>query len=83
MVPFQDNDGDNVIILEFQDRGIGDNDLTADGVIMESGGLGIPHLPTSGELLPNKIADTGRGITLLSIITLGALIAFKKGRITR
>jgi photosystem II stability/assembly factor-like uncharacterized protein len=78
-VPLQDNDGDNVIILEFQDGGIGDNDLTADGVIMEPGGIGIPHPPISGELLPNKIANTGRWITLLSIITLGALMALKKG----
>jgi hypothetical protein len=73
-VPFEDNDGDNVIIVEFQDGGIGDNDLVADGVIMEPSGLGIPYPPVSGKLLPNSIP-----FLLPSLLAIAALLAMTFG----
>lgn len=36
------NDGDNVITLQLRDGGIGDDDLTANGIIVDAGGPGIP-----------------------------------------
>ena len=40
-----DNDGDNVITITLTDGGLGDDDLTANGVIVDDGGPSIPSGP--------------------------------------
>jgi len=47
-IPMGDNDGDNVITIELTDGGLGDDDLTADGTIIEPGGPGY-SIPVGGE----------------------------------
>ena len=50
-LPMGDNDGDNVITIELTDGGLGDNDLTEDGTIIEPGGPGY-YIPVGGEAYP-------------------------------
>ena len=53
-IPIGDDDGDNVIIITLVDGGLGDDDLTANGVIVDQGGpgqgyagaTGVPVFPT-------------------------------------
>ncbi len=40
-IPLGSNDGDNVVTLHLQDGGIGDDDMTANGIIEHAGGPGI------------------------------------------
>lgn len=58
------NDGDNVITLQLQDGGIGDDDLTENGIIVDTGGPGIPligDVTGGGWILtaPSKKANFG------------------------
>jgi hypothetical protein len=46
-----DNDGDNVITIELTDGGLGDDDLIADGTIIDDGGPGY-YIPVGGEAYP-------------------------------
>jgi hypothetical protein len=39
------NDGDNIIIIQLTDGGIGDDDGVANGVIVDVGGPGVPVSP--------------------------------------
>lgn len=41
-IPIASNNGDNVITIQLQDGGIGDDDLKANGIITSAGGPGIP-----------------------------------------
>lgn len=41
-IPLGSNDGDNVITIQLQDGGVGDDDLTANGIILDAGGPAIP-----------------------------------------
>jgi hypothetical protein len=51
-IPLSDNDGDNFIVIQLVDGGLGDNDPT-DGVITMIGGPGQPRLPpVAGVLTP-------------------------------
>ncbi len=50
-LPMGDNDGDNVITIELTDGGIGDDDLTPDGTIIDDGGPGY-YIPVGGEAFP-------------------------------
>jgi hypothetical protein len=43
-----DNDGDNVITITLTDGGLGDDDLTPNGVIVDQGGPGWPPIPSGG-----------------------------------
>jgi len=45
-IPMRSNDGDNVIEIQLIDGGLGDDDLTANGVIVDQGGPGYPPAPT-------------------------------------
>jgi hypothetical protein len=50
-IPVSDDDGDNVIVITVTDGWIGDGDGTANGVIEDPGGLGIPlpvYIPVGG-----------------------------------
>ena len=40
-IPVGDDDGDNIITIALTDGGLGDDDLTANGVIVDDGGPGI------------------------------------------
>jgi hypothetical protein len=42
-----DDDGDNVITITLVDGGLGDDDLTANGIIVDQGGPGNPPAPPS------------------------------------
>jgi hypothetical protein len=42
-IPIRSNDGDNIIIIQLTDGGIGDDDGIVNGVIVDAGGLGIPR----------------------------------------
>jgi hypothetical protein len=44
-IPMGSDDGDNVITITLVDGGLGDDDGTADGVIVDQGGPGIPNAP--------------------------------------
>jgi len=46
-IPISDDDGDRIIIITLTDGGIGDDDLAANGVIVDDGG---PSLPRRGDL---------------------------------
>ena len=59
-IPMGDNDGDNVITIELTDGGLGDDDLTANGTIIEPGGPGY-YIPVGGEAYPVEKS----GLTLL------------------
>jgi len=54
-IPVSDDDGDHIIVITLTDGGIGDDDLTANGVIVDDGG---PSLPMS------KKGDLNRDCTL-------------------
>jgi hypothetical protein len=41
-IPLGDNDGDNVITITLRDGGLGDDDLSANGIIVDQGGPGWP-----------------------------------------
>jgi PGF-CTERM protein len=50
-IPVGDSDGDNIITITLTDGGLGDDDLTANGVIVDDGGPGIMEAtsaPTPG-----------------------------------
>ncbi|HJH26072.1 MAG TPA: hypothetical protein C5S37_04680 [Methanophagales archaeon] len=44
-IPIGSDDGDNRITITITDGGIGDHDLTANGEIVDPGGLGTPGTP--------------------------------------
>jgi hypothetical protein len=68
-IPISDDDGDNIIIIMLTDGGIGDADGTANGVIVDPGGPGIP-LPVGGLWLPiNKTQLLAPWIGVASLIT--------------
>ncbi len=55
-----DDDGDNVITIPLTDGGLGDDDLTANGVIVDQGGPGSPPVPTPTPTpAPAKVGGTG------------------------
>jgi parallel beta-helix repeat protein len=60
-MPVGDDDGDNIIVITVTDGWIGDADGTANGVIEDPGGLGMPHpvhIPVGG----HSYATTGYAI---------------------
>ncbi len=63
-----DNDGDNILTLTLTDGGLGDDDGTANGVIVDQGGPGVP--PVGGVILQ---ADNPR---LLIILVKVSLVVF-------
>lgn len=47
-----DNDGDKIITITLQDGDLGDDDLTANGVIVDQGGPGNPPVPPTPSGVP-------------------------------
>ncbi|MCD4780029.1 MAG: tandem-95 repeat protein [Candidatus Omnitrophica bacterium] len=58
-IPVGDDDGDNVITIILTDGGLGDDDLAANGVIVDDGGPSMP----SGELNQPPVANDDSGTT--------------------
>jgi hypothetical protein len=50
-IPIRSNDGDNIIIIQLTDGGVGDDDGIANGVIVDAGGPGIPKPPVGGKIV--------------------------------
>jgi len=57
-LPMEDNDGDNVIKITLIDGGLGDDDLTANSVIVDQGGPGIPT-PHQGCIIATATYGSG------------------------
>jgi hypothetical protein len=74
-IPLSDDDGDNFIIIQLVEGGLGDDDPT-DGVITMIGGPGQPRLPpVAGILMPvDKVSIIAPYLSALLLI--GALITF-------
>jgi len=47
-MPIEDDDGDNTIIIEITDGGLGDEDGVVNGVIVHTGGIGVIKVPPVG-----------------------------------
>jgi len=72
-MPLQSNDGDNVIVITLQDGGLGDDDLIANGVIVDAGGPGIPSAQ------PTPIPELTLVGILISVLSIVAVL-FSLGR---
>ena len=67
-----DNDGDNVITIELTDGGLGDDDLTANGTIVDDGGPGY-YIPVGGEAYAaSKLTILAPFIVFFVVIIVGA-----------
>jgi len=79
-IMFEDNDGDNVIKVQFQDGGTGDGDLTVNSVINDPSGIGIPIPPPVpvGGILDGVFNFSSIIIAGISTVVLSIGIAFKK-----
>jgi len=72
-IPIRSNDGDNIIIIQLTDGGIGDDDGVANGVIVDAGGPGVPlHVPkppVGGKIVPvNEIELLALEINVLAVL---------------
>jgi hypothetical protein len=76
-IPMGDNDGDNVITIELTDGGLGDDDLTANGTIIEPGGPGY-YIPVGGEAYA-----ASKLVVLAPWIVFGAAIILGASRVLR
>jgi len=47
-LPISDDDGDRIIAIVLTDRGIGDDDLIANGAIVDNGGPSLPMTKKGG-----------------------------------
>ena len=72
-IPMGDNDGDNVITIELTDGGLGDDDLTANGTIIDDGGPGY-YIPVGGEAYP--VEKSGLTLLWVSIVFAAVWIVF-------
>jgi hypothetical protein len=68
-IPMGDDDGDNVITITLVDGGLGDDDLTANGVIVDQGGpayppsgVGLAPVPVSPNIYAGIAAVLGAGV---------------------
>ncbi len=68
-IPMGDNNGDNVITIELTDGGLGDDNPTPDGTIIEPGGPGY-YIPVGGEAYPVEKS----GLTLLWVSVVFAIV---------
>ena len=71
-LPMGDDDGDNMITITLVDGGLGDDDLTLDGVIIDQGGPANPPAPVGapvgGYVAPvNKLAILAPSLVLFGV----------------
>jgi len=79
-IPMGDDDGDNVITITLVDGGLGDDDLVANGVIVDQGGPGSPG-GVGWETYPiNKLGVLLPWIALLAAIVAGASLLVLRRR---
>ena len=75
-IPIGDDNGDNVITIQLTDGAWGDDDLTANGRIVDQGGPGNPRATQVPALTPfGLIALAG----LLTIVALSTILKSKRG----
>jgi len=77
-IPLGSNDGDNVIIIALTDGGLGDDDLTANGVIVDQGAPGQPHEPIpigASTVAVNKLELLAPWLGLVGLMAAAALAA--------
>ena len=73
-IPIGDDDGDNVITIPLVDGGLGDDDLAANGVIVDQGGPGGPPL-TVGGIAQFPVGGSDSSSTPYAVIIGGAMAA--------
>jgi nitrous oxidase accessory protein NosD len=71
LIPLGDNDGDNVLEITLIDGGLGDDDLTADGVIIDQGGPCNPPVPVPEFSAIGLIGLIGVLSVVLAVTTMG------------
>ena len=81
-LPMGDNDGDSTITITLVDGGLGDDDLTANGVIVDQGGPADPPAPAGppvgGILTPvNKLSILATYMALFGLITTVVVVVAK------
>ena len=66
-----DNDGDAVVTIALTDGGLGDDDLAADGTIVDQGGPGVPGgAPVGGFTEPwDGLPPLALGLAVLVMFT--------------
>ncbi|HUS04205.1 MAG TPA: choice-of-anchor U domain-containing protein, partial [Dehalococcoidia bacterium] len=81
-IPIGDDNGDEVITITITDGGLGDDDLDANGEIVDQGGPGY-IAPVGGEAYPvNRISVLAPWILLAMLLTgAGAYMAVRKKRV--
>ena len=77
-IPMGDDDGDNVITITLVDGGLGDDDLTANGVIVDQGGPAYP--PSGGGLAPVPVSPNIY-IGIAAVLGAGVLAYFVRKRL--
>lgn len=79
LIPIGSDDGDNVIWITITDGGLGDNDLTVNGVIIDDGGPGTPfEPPIGGSIITGVITNIYPLSLLIALIIAGSVITLKK-----
>jgi len=78
-LPVGDNDGDNAITITLVDGGLGDDDLAANGVVVDIGGPAIPRAPArppvGGVVTPvNKLCILAPYLALFGVIAAVAVV---------
>jgi len=83
-VPLGSNDGDNVIIIVLTDGGLGDDDLTANGVIVDQGGPGQAEpIPIGASTVAvNKLELLAPWLGLAALVVVGGtlLLGVRNGK---
>ena len=74
-IPVGDNDGDDLITISLTDGGDGDDDLAANGVIVDQGGPGMPGQPVGGVSVPLSRGVVVEWLGLVMLAVLGTLTA--------
>lgn len=75
-VPMGDNDGDETIIIQLTDGGLGDADGVANGKIVDVGGPGVPNIPVPWTL--EQLAPWILLAVVIVAITIFAVVTYKR-----
>ena len=87
-LPMGDDDGDNVITITLVDGGLGDDDLTANGTIIDQGGPGQPPpppplRPVGGIIVPVskvELLAPWMGLAALIVAAVAAVVVVRRRR---
>jgi len=83
-MPIESDDGDNKIIIQITDGGLGDKDGIANGIIVHTGGIGVLKVPPVGgfTMFANwfDILAPWIGIGLVALLTILAFVVVIKKR---